>query len=325
MRSDTCPGERPVSQKPAPVTGVPVSCPRAKVAPAGKGGERPGVTLVTARGEHGHPLAVPRGTPGNRDRTGPHVNPAPGTGRSEPQGSGEAPAPRSRPAHTAGSRSPVGAGTPGWPHTPPQKHPRPLPPAGSGQEGVKLDSRNSPLRASPGPPLPPPQRKGPRAAAPAGRLSRAGRAPHPLPAPGHPGHPAPFPGPRHPWPPRAFPGALRIFSRSTPQPFPGPEHPRAPRIFPRDPRTPFRGYPAFPPGPGAPAPLSGAPPDTAPRGRRRMGGGDGGEQPLPPGVRDPGWAVRGCATRVPHGVGEGEGVRGVTSGRVSRGVTRGLT
>lgn len=42
MRSDTCPRERPVSQKPAPVTVLPRSRPRAKVAPRGKAGKGPG-------------------------------------------------------------------------------------------------------------------------------------------------------------------------------------------------------------------------------------------------------------------------------------------
>lgn len=283
----------------------------------------------------------PSAATGNRDSTGPARASRHRYRGPKPQVSGEAPAPRSRPAHMAGWRSPLGAGTPGWPHSSPQKHPRPLPAAGPRQEGVKLESRNSPLRASPGPPLPPPpQRKGPRAAAPAGRLSRAGRAPHPLPAPGHrrapPGTPHLSPAPGIPGRPAPFRGTLRLslgiphhFPGHT-QPFSGPEHPR---IFPQDPRTPrpprrFPGYPAFPPELGAsvppytrtPTPAQGTP------GHRTSGPDDEGvagpRSPRCPRGAEP--QIGRCGGARP-GHPTGEGMRGVTAGGAGRGVTRGLT
>lgn len=245
----------------------------------------------------------PSAAAGNRDSTGPARASRHRYRGPKPQVSGEAPAPRSRPAHMAGWRSPLGAGTPGWPHSSPQKHPRPLPTAGPRQEGVKLESRNSPLRASPGPPLPPPpQRKGPRAAAPAGRLSRAGRAPHPLPAPGHRRAPRTFPRPQaSPGAPHlsgalcAFPWAFRIISRgtrsrsparSTHASFPKTPAPPGPRAASRD--IPHSLPSSEHPYPRTPAlqPRPRAPPDTAPRGRT-MRGWRGRGAPAARGVRNP--------------------------------------
>lgn len=347
MRSDTCPGERPVSQKPAPVTVVPGSRHRAKVAPAGEGGERPGVTLVTARGEHGHPLAVPRGTPGTAPGTGtapaPHVSPglpAPVPGVPNRR-SGKRPRLLAPTAHTAGTRSLVGAGAPEWPNTPPQKHPRPLSPAGPGQEGVKLESRNSPLRASPGPPLPPPQRKGPRAAAPAGRLSRAGCAPHPLPAPRHHRAPRTFPQPEASQgtprlsrgTPHLFPGHIAAVPRpgappGTPHLSPGHPHPQASRApsgdiphslpgpghpHPRAPRTPT-------PAQGTPHPSPGHGRTPQPRGHHWVGGWRG--APAAPRDAEPRIGRSGGAR---PGYPTGAGLRGATPGRVAREVMWGLT
>lgn len=326
MRSDTCPGERPVSQK--PVTVVLRSRSRAKVAPAAKGGERPGGDAChrpdRARAPPRRALRELRDRaecggrePGqHRPRTCPRAD-GTGTGGPKQQVSEEAPAPRSRAGHTAGSSPSAGSGTWGWLYTLPQKHPRPLPPAGSGQEGVKLESRNSPLRASPGPPLPPPpQRKGPRAAAPAGACHGLGAPRTPSLPRGTTEHPAPFPGPRHPWAPRIFPGALRILSRGIPQPFPGPEHPRGtPHLspgppHPQAPRAPSQDIPHSLPGPGHPhpcAPRTPTPAQGTPQpspGHRRTphpvagGGWDSGEEPtLPPGVRSPGSGSAGVRDR----------------------------
>lgn len=269
------------------------------------------MTLVTARGEHGHPPAVPRGTSGtapsaaagNRDSTGPTRAPglpAPVPGVPNRRGGKRprllAPGQRTRPGrahpwargHRSG-RTPLPKNTPGH-----------FLRRGRGRKGLSsnLETRRSGLH---------PAllflllltERGHGPLHPRGGCHGLGAPRTPSLPRGTTGHPAPFPGLRHPRAPRAFPGALRafpgarrIFSRGTPQPFPSPEHPRAPRIFPQGTRTPR--HPAPLPGisrilsrarhirtpctphsdtgPGHSAPLSGHPWTPHPRGRRWMGG-----------------------------------------------------
>lgn len=256
MRSDTCPGERPVSQKPAPVTVVPGSRARAKVAPAGKGGERP-------RGDACHrPESRDREPGQHRPRACPRHRHR--DGDPKPQGAAEAPAPAPGQGTRPGRALPWARGHRGGRTHIPKNIPGHFLRRGRGRKGLSsnLETRRSGLH---------------RALLFLLLLGERGHGPlhprgacHGLGAPRTPslprgtaGHPAPFPGPRRPWASRAFPGALRafpgvlhIFSRGTPPPFPARSSPGHPHLSPGPPGTPrpFPGHPAFPPGPGVSAP-----------------------------------------------------------------------